>query len=59
MTPERLAKILRLIDAAQGPRELAGLRWGLDRQGEWIRPVREHFEETVKRRGWTVPEYGR
>lgn len=59
MTQERLAKIRHLIDEALGPRELAGLRWGLGQQGELTSEVLAHFDETLKRRGWALPEYGR
>lgn len=59
MTPERLARIKWLIQSAAGPRELAGMRWGFDQQGELTEEVVEAIEAEAKARRWKLPQYGR
>ena len=59
MTPHRFARIVQLIDTADSPQELAGLRWNLQQQDEWTSPVIDHFQKVAVLKGWwPVPEFG-
>lgn len=59
MTPERHDRILALINECGCPREMSGLRYGLQVQDEWVSVVLRYFATVAAERGWVIPEYGR
>lgn len=56
MTQERLEKILTLISSAPDVRELVGLRWGLQQQGELTVDVMNALDSKRKAMAWEWPK---
>ena len=52
IAPARLTRIKQLIDAAESAREMAGIRWSLEWQGEWTDGVSWYFQRIAEKRGW-------